>query len=276
MQWRLDAARTPVVTVGRAAHNSVVLPDRSVSSEHALLVFDSANPNPNPNPNHPNPNAANAAASAASAANAAARGSAAWPRRALGWWARDRGSSNGTYLRLSVPKSASRPFALTPGHRLCAGSCTISVSRFACGVASACGRRPTMEVRARARACARPRARVRAAARALLPHAPGPPASLRSNNTCFDFPCAFPGRFVCLPNPTPLTLTPNPTPLTPPAGRALHCRQSAALSARRRGGRRARRAPRRRRLERAAGRRRRRGREHRRRRRVAGFAVRRV
>jgi len=92
------------VTIGRAPHNAVTLPDRSVSSEHALLYW--------------------------------AEG---------GWWVVDRGSSNGSYLRLSVPRQRSRLFALAPGHRLCAGSCTVQVARFPAGVHSAIGRRPTME-----------------------------------------------------------------------------------------------------------------------------------
>ena len=65
------------------------------------------------------------------------------------WAVRDLGSSNGTALRLSSERKASRPFILRPGHRLTLGSgpksSELTISRFRKGSAERKGRRPTME-----------------------------------------------------------------------------------------------------------------------------------
>lgn len=107
------AADEPPVTIGRADHSRAQLPDRSVSSDHALI--------------------------------------ARWTEPAEGWFLQDRGSSNGSYLRLSVPRKRSRAIGLTAGHRFCAGSCAVEVLRFPAAAAATCGRRPSMEVSARSR-----------------------------------------------------------------------------------------------------------------------------
>ena len=95
--------------VGRAASNDLVLKDQAVSGSHAQLV-----------------------------------------RAADGRWSvLDLGSSNGTCLRLSAERIASRPFRLCAGHSLLLGlgpKCSeLSVGRFRVGIGERRGRRPTME-----------------------------------------------------------------------------------------------------------------------------------
>lgn len=106
---QLPADDSPV-TIGRANTNSITLAgDQSVSASHAELR-----------------------------------------RTNEGTWAvRDLGSSNGTALRLSAERVASRAYRLRLGHRLALGSgpkaSEFVLHRFRHGVAERKGRRPTME-----------------------------------------------------------------------------------------------------------------------------------
>ena len=80
-----------VVTIGRAASNAISLAgDQSVSANHAEL------------------------------------------RRAVSgeWMVRDLGSSNGTALRLSAERMASRSYAVRHGHRLALGRCDLAGLRW--------------------------------------------------------------------------------------------------------------------------------------------------
>ena len=104
-----DAAGGATFGVGRAASNDLVLKDQAVSGSHAQLV-----------------------------------------RAADGRWSvRDLGSSNGTCLRLSAERIASRPFRLSAGHSVLLGlgpKCSeLSVGRFRVGIGERRGRRPSME-----------------------------------------------------------------------------------------------------------------------------------
>lgn len=106
-----------VVTIGRAKANTIALQtDQSVSASHAELAY--------------------------------VAGSAADGVRS-GWCVRDLGSSNGTALRLSAERKASRAFALSAGHRLGLGSgpksSELIALRYRRGIAARQGRRPTME-----------------------------------------------------------------------------------------------------------------------------------
>jgi len=119
---RFTLSRHGRTSIGRARNNDVSLADQKISASHAEVRW----------------------LGAAAAAEQAGAGSGC-----SGWVAADLGSSNGTSLRLSAERVASRAFRMTAGHALAIGngprSPEMMLARCVCVCAARKGRRPTME-----------------------------------------------------------------------------------------------------------------------------------
>lgn len=116
---RYPLSRLGRTTIGRARNNDISLADQKISASHAEVRW------------------------VGNATDAALYGSTS------GWVASDLGSSNGTSIRLSPERVASRPFKMTTGHALAIGngprSPEMLLARCICVCAARKGRRPTME-----------------------------------------------------------------------------------------------------------------------------------
>lgn len=116
---RYPLSRLGRATIGRARNNDVSLADQKISASHAEVRW------------------------VGSSSDQALFGSSS------GWVASDLGSSNGTSIRLSSERVASRAFKMTAGHALAIGngprSPEMLLARCICVCSARKGRRPTME-----------------------------------------------------------------------------------------------------------------------------------